>query len=548
MVMWFRIHSGSWAKDGYVFAFAIVFVCIILRFFVPELVENEAAYLLPSRGLVDPSFLNGKTSAGAAILFHSLVAPLWLLFEDSLAVALAGRLLVWILLLFSLAQLAKELGIKWYAFTIGLVIWLYSGTLNYSGGQSLVAHEWIFGGVEQKCFAYAFVFLSLTSLLRHQVLRAGIFCGISVSSHVLVGGWAAIAMAGALLIGLREYGRKGLITFPLSAAAIALPSILLATRYVSSGSIEVPPVGQGLDVNALYALFANPFHLDPAHFFGTRNAVKFTVFSVCMCYAVIEIVPMVKAKLLLSFLGILLVIFVGGIVARQFEMLWFLKYYPFRVGDLLVPLFFWLLVPGLLIQRIPLVFKQRCFSSRLTTLHTLFTLLISAVVLWSVLLAVSHFRSTVVIFSGSWLQYWARAESPFEEMAHWIRDHTEKSAVVITHPCGPSMRARATFRITAERASVVSFKSIPVNKWIFEWYRRMKLLNGNREFAKGGFKICKELDENFPALDLPLLLFIQADLAADYYLTTAEREELEEGLVHHNEEYYLYKLSRLQHH
>ena len=104
-----------------------------------------------------------------------------------------GRLFVWTLVLYSLVKLAKELEIKWYSFALGLGIWLYVSSKQY-----LVASESLFGGVEQKCLAYAFVFLSLTSLLRHQTVRAGIFCGISISLHVLVGGWAAIAMTGAL--------------------------------------------------------------------------------------------------------------------------------------------------------------------------------------------------------------------------------------------------------------------------------------------------------------------------------------------------------------
>jgi len=528
-----------WPKDRYFISLVIVFAFVMIQFFVPKLIQNEAARLLPARRLVDPSFFEGSAGTDLSILFSSLLAPLWLLLKDALAVALVGRVLLWILLLYSLVKFAKELEIKWYSFAIGLGIWLYG-----SSGQNLVAGESLFGGVQNKGLAYAFIFLSLTSLLRYQSVRAGIFCGIAISSHVLIGGWAAIAMTGALLIGLREYGLKSLITFTLSAAVVGLPVMLIATRYVILGSSVDLPIGQGMDVNALYVLVANPFHQDPNYFLSTGAAIKVAVFSICTFYAVTEILPRVKAKLLLSFLGILLAIFVAGVVARQFEILWFLKYFPFRVGDLLVPLVFWLVVPGLLIQRVRLLIGERQFVSRLPAYHIFFTLLISAVVLWNFSYALPHFRDSLIKFPRPWLLYSTRAESPFEEMAHWIRDHTKKSAIVIAHPCGP--RRRSTFPITAERATVVSYKEIPANKQLFEWYRRMILLNGNREFTTVGWGLCDELNENFPTLELQQLLFIQQTTGADYYLTTGERADLKEGLIHHNKEYYFYNLTHLQ--
>ncbi len=51
--------------------------------------------------------------------------------------------------------------------------------------------------------------------------------------------------------------------------------------------------------------------------------------------------------------------------------------------------------------------------------------------------------------------------------------------------------------------------------------------------------------QNFPALRREQLRALRETYTADYYLTTREREDLREYLIHRNAAYYLYALSNL---
>ena len=524
-------------KNKYFFASVAVFILVILRSFVFRLIGNESVYLLPARRLIDPTFLANDWTVGAgagggslSIVFSSLMTPLWLLLKDSLAVALTGRVLVWILLLYALARLGKQIEIQWYAFTFGIGIWLFSG-------QSLAAGEWMFGGVEQKCLAYAFLILSLASLIQSQIIRAGIFCGLSICCHVLVGGYGAIALTTALLVCRREYGFWRVVKFALTAAVIGLPLLLIAIQYTALGSSSDIPVQPGINIESFLVVFRNPHHLDPNYFLDPKRLIEVILYGICTYFAVTFTVARTKAKLLLAFLGVLLAIFIAGLVARQVEAFWFLEYYPFRVADTLLPLIFWLTMPALIIQQGQMLLRRPEFKPNHSPLMIPLTLLMAVPIIWQVPGVVLEMGRASKRFIPSIWQYTTQTEDTFEEISHWIRDYTEKSATVIVHPC------KSNFWITAERAMVVNQKAAPSNVRVLEWHHRMVNLNGNKKFKEVGFEICEELEANFPYLDLQHLLSIRQAYDADYYLTTVRRTDLEKTLIYHNRDYYLYDLS-----
>jgi hypothetical protein len=531
-----------WPKDRYGLAAAIVFALVLIRHFVPYLDANEPGKLLLARTLIDPSFLKhdwmarlGTAGLDVALLFSALVAPLWLLLKDALAVALTARLLLWCLLLYSLAKFAREIEVKWHWFALGLGLWIWSG-------QSMAAGEWIFGGAEQKCLAYAFLILSLTSLLRCQMLRAGIFCGIAVWFHALVGGWGAIALTGALLVRFREYGRRRLLTFTLATAILSLPLAWAALRYLAPGGVTELSSRQGMDADALIVLFRNPHHLDPYFFLTSRKLLATGLFTICTFFVVPKALSTAKARLLLPFLAVLAVVFGCGIAARQFGLFGFLKFYPFRGADVLFPLVFWLVAPGFLIAQVRSLARRPVSHAAILLWQALGTVLIVVLLVGKTSQAVRLFPTNLTHFTHSWLRYPTKGESPFEEMTRWIREHTPKSATFIAPPCEEG------FWLAAERALVVNFKAAPHNAAILEWRRRITRLNRDRQFHSVGFGICAELDQNFPALDLEQLKAIRDTYAADYYLTTRRREDLADRLIHQNAAYYLYHLSTLGDH
>jgi hypothetical protein len=225
-----------------------------------------------------------------------------------------------------------------------------------------------------------------------------------------------------------------------------------------------------------------------------------------------------------------------GLVARQFNLFWYLKTYPFRVADVLVLLFFWLALSELIV----LLASRSC-----NTKPSAQAVLQGAGI--AVLLAVTAFclvrgnpqggRSSLQAFIQSWMQYGKRIETPYYEMIHWIRANTPKPATFITSGLG------GDFWLAAERAEVVNFKRNPHNILAIEWYRRYSALNGGT-FRGVGFSTWDEISDNFPNLSQTQLDEIHKLYGGSYYLTTKARSDLTAQLVHENGSYYLYDLNR----
>jgi hypothetical protein len=74
----------------------------------------------------------------------------------------------------------------------------------------------------------------------------------------------------------------------------------------------------------------------------------------------------------------------------------------------------------------------------------------------------------------------------------------------------------------------------------------MKMLDGGHDFQAVGFEVCKELDSNFFVLSTDNLFKIQSAYKADYYLADRRREDLSDGLVRNNQEFYLYDLNHVK--
>ena len=67
-----------------------------------------------------------------------------------------------------------------------------------------MAGEWVVGGVEAKGFAYVFVFLAVADLVYGRWKQCLLLLGAASAFHVLVGGWAVLAVGGVWAISLSE--------------------------------------------------------------------------------------------------------------------------------------------------------------------------------------------------------------------------------------------------------------------------------------------------------------------------------------------------------
>jgi hypothetical protein len=519
----------AWCRKQYWLAILPALPILFARFFYPDFLDNEAGKLIEARRMLEPAFLGHdwlQAASGEDVLyraFSALIAPLWLLLKNAILVALAGRLLLWALLLYALVRLARTLGIEGYALAIGLAIWLFRF-------QTLGANEWIFGGIEGKCVAYALLFLAMESALRNKVFAAALYCGLAIWLHVLVGGWGAMALGGALLLCHRDYGWKRPMQFCAITGGFLLP---LAAVYVRNAG-RAESGGSSGEANRLIVLFRNPHHLDPWFFHGTTEFAILLVMAAITVYSLSRLVSRSKAALIGSFLVILLLQFGAGLLARSLGAFWFLKNYPFRVADVLVALLFWLTVPMLLVW----ISKHGVLSRhppKVCALAWCAILVVSAVLLVAKLAPVA--RRHLAIFAESWSRCLRHEESPWEQATQWIRWHTPESAVIIAPPW------EGAFWIEAERAELVNYKRAPHSRAILEWQQRMMALNGGPFHARGDGAL-EELQRHYPELDAARVEAVGRSYGADYFLAMRRLPELAGGLVYQNGSYFLYQLKR----
>lgn len=521
----------------YAVALLPVFLVLVIKYFLPVLLDNEAGKLISPRQIIDPSFLSSDWAVARGrgdnvfdLVFAVLVAPLWLFLRKALLVALAARLLCWGAVLAALAKLSRALNIEWYALSCALCLWACHR-------QTLGAGEWILFGAEAKCLAYAMLMLALDAALRKKLLRAGLLCGLAVCCHILVGAWGSVALGGALLACYRDYGWRRIAQFVLLVACVSMPIVFVSARYEAPGTPAERHVADHLAVTV-----SDPFHLDPSFFGGRREFALACMLAGCAAWLFFKIAARPGAKLLAAFLGLLLLEFMAGLSAWKLNQFWFLKSFPFRVPDALIPLFF------------ALAFS--CFTARLMVksgkelrnnglkahpgaearTRALF-LSLSCLVLAALVAGPGLvLKQNLPVFVSDWRQFFSLQESSWREMTGWIRDHTPKSAIVMAPPW------ETTFWLDAERAQVVNYKRPPHNAGLLEWYRRMMAMNGE-PFKTRGAKTVDELRNHYPKLSLDQIESAHRLYGADYYLTTQERDDLRGNLLHVSGTYYLYRLS-----
>lgn len=521
----------TFTNSKYWLAILPALVLIAVGWFVPKYQPNEPVRLVSMRQLLDPSFpapdwlqRAGYDEDQLTIGFKALLGPLWLATKDPILVALVGRLVVWGFLLFAFVRLARAMDIARYALAWGLVLWI-------GFGQSLGAGEWLFNGVEGKCLAYALLMLALEALLRKRLMLAALFCGLSWWFHVPVAAWGTLGVSGAIVLRFRDFGFKRLLQFGLISAALILPMVFIALKYTSSSGL----IGANSYADWLVVVFRNPHHVDPNYFHGGREFLKLCACTAIAAVGLHVVSSRAKVAFLCSFLGILVLEFGSGLIARKFDLYWYLKTYPFRVADVMVLLFASLALPGLVMHLAARVHRRnlpdRMVPSSLKAIGVL--LLLVVVVVYLLRGDIQHGRGNLRTFVQSWFQYTRHTETPYQEMTRWIRTNTPKSATIITSAWN------GDFWIEAQRAEVVNFKRNPHNALVIEWYRRYSAVNGG-PFHGVGFQTRSEIEANFPRLSEGQLDDIRKLYGGDYYLLTKPRTDLHAQLVHENGAYYLY--------
>ncbi len=157
---------------------------------------NESHYLCKVKQAWNEAWLKGDfflntpdahpvftTTFGWLTRFLSLPAFAW-----------TGRVLTWLALAWAWQRLSYALVSRaWFAL-LSAAIFVYACEVAAPAG------EWMIGGFEAKCPAYVLVLLGLERVARNRWGQAFLLLGAASAFHVLVGGWAAVAVGIAWLL------------------------------------------------------------------------------------------------------------------------------------------------------------------------------------------------------------------------------------------------------------------------------------------------------------------------------------------------------------
>jgi len=237
---------------------------------------------------------------------------------------------------------------------------------------------------------------------------------------------------------------------------------------------------------------------------------------------------------LAEFTLITLIPFILGLVVAPFDSQGvLLQYYPFRLGDVMLPLNTSLLFASALEQS--LTGRARRGLLLVCILLLSWTCTTQAVRFQEKLLALQQFPSREQGVNPEW-----------KALCGWVRNHTPKNAVVVSPPA-----QFENFTWLAERPTIAKFKLLPQTKVeIVTWYERLTDLSGtldpwsqvNNKKDKR-HEIQKQLNTGYNRLTTAEAEALMSKYRAEYFVTHVTHQ-LELPIAYRNSLYVLYK----QHH
>lgn len=483
--------------------------------FVPGFDVNEVDVLPSARQFVQPGWLPNdwflNLDLGYRAVFDRLLGSL-IPAVGFQAAAYAGRWLGYLLVAAALLSLFRALRLP-AAFGFLAV----AGFLLH---QTLGAGEWIVGGAETKTFAYALVIGALAAGLRRRPAVSFALAGAAVSFHVLVGGYALFALSVAHLA--LPAWRRGL----WQAWPAGLTSVFgwpVVFQQLSPSGVSAADTARAW---TLYVTYRNPHHLLPSAWHGPLWQIELALLSLGLLWVLIT-ARAEPARFAAAFaLGALLLFAAGLGLAAAGAVTW-LRFYWFRLADVLAPLLGWCLAAW--------AFNE-FLAGRLAEHSRLAGLRAGLLSLWE--REVRAFLITglgVVIGLAGWV--WVSDAALTAAPAFtWIAAHTPADAVFLVNP------ASAEFYLYAQRAMFVSWKHTPQTPAeILEWYRRLTLCNDGRPPSGDGFAGLAHLSVNYDRLTEAQITAIAAQTRIDY-VVTAPAQALAFERVYSGADYAVYKL------
>lgn len=436
---------------------------------------NEPHYLTKSLHAWDATWCQGDfflESSNAHLVFYRTVGALTLVTSFATS-AMIGRVLAYGLLALAWQQLCTQLTHdRWSGCVSGAVFLMLASIGNFSG-------EWLVGGVEAKVFSYGFVFWGIATLLRGGFWQAGLMLGAGVAMHPLVGLWSIVAMSMAGVWSLIGDARRQGIPVMLAATQsfVSQRAIILAiVLFAGTAAWGVVPALMSVlsadpklsfQANYIQVFYRLPHHLDPMKFKVAAYAGYAFLGGVAWLLnrqvrgqsqtgrSLRFLSRTIVCSAIIAATGVLI-----GLGPRPpVEMPFYefrmnlLKFYPFRLFDVALPILVSIQVAMLLSERrllcVLLPGKSR---------------LIIVAVCFVAALYLNAGRGSIDRMTDAQRADWV-------DLCQWVKENTPRDSLILTP------KESRSFKWFAERPEYVAFKDCPQDAaGIAEWNDRLKFL------------------------------------------------------------------------
>ena len=425
-------------------------LAILALFFIyagcPPPDVNEAHYLAKAKHYWNPDWCAGDLfleSADAHTVFYWTLG--WLtLFLPLPAVAWIVRLICWA----GIAWAWQRLSVlfvprRWVSLMTAAVFLILLDRGHLSG-------EWVIGGAEAKGLAYVFVLCGLRAAVLDRWGPMWAWFGAASAFHVIVGGWSVVVGGIAwLLAGQQRPRLVGQLPWLGLGMMLALPGLIPALMLSSGVDAATAQLA-----DRIYVLHRLSHHLVFTRFAADRYASFAAVFAVwCVACGWLR-TERAWWRLNRLTIGALIVALVGIVLDAAGNLgwqgaAWWLRFYWFRLSDVLVPL---------TVAMATVVALQHCSERHRRWAPVAWTsvcLLCTAFFLGQFIVHQRDFRPRADVQSRPASR---RAQLRYEQwrlICAWIAENTDPADCFLTP------RDQQTFKWYAGRSEVVCWKDIP---------------------------------------------------------------------------------------
>jgi hypothetical protein len=434
--------------------------------------------------------------------------------------AYAGRIIVYLFLAVALFIFFRAIRLRFF---LGLIV-----VILFLDNQSLVAGEWVVGGVDPKTFAYSFSLLALAAFYSRKYLAGFALAGAALSFHVLIGIFALFCVIFAILLTqklTKEYF-NGLVRK-------SWPFFLTGIFGVFAIIQQLLPQA---DVNTsqawnIYVEFRVPHHVLPSTW--ERNE---WIFWIALAMTIFLILFIANKKGALKFVAAYalgsVILFAIGMALFALDLTSLLRFYWFRFPDVMVPFLSMVLIALLLngIANLNFINYPRFPKSLYWTQWILRIGLPVLFVIYAFLLV----AESRIYLQGKYQRGLKRSQTKTQVALEWIRENTEEDAVFLVDPL------MNEFYVYANRARFISFSHPPQSAAeLLEWYRRLTLINGNQTPSIPPNR--GDMQANFANLDPGTIQQLANEYGVSYYLGQAGKQ-LPFDLVYQDDSFALYRV------